>query len=116
MTKENLRQHIIFRNVRSTIILEALSIIFRSGEIGKCDYGVLETKPILGLKESNRPRVGITLEHWIMMARDIRSLQRNDLNDLCARGEEPICALTRTGSRIRPPRRIFGVWAQKAQM
>lgn len=50
MTKENLRQHIIFRNVRSTIILEALSIIFRSGEIGKGDYGVFERKPIFGLK------------------------------------------------------------------
>jgi hypothetical protein len=116
MTKENLRQHIIFRNVRSTMILEALSIIFRLGEIGKGGYGVFETKPIFGLKNPIGHALGITREHWIMMARDIRSFQRNDLNDLCARGEEPICALTRTGSRIRPPRRIFGVWAQKAQM
>jgi len=41
--------------------------------------------------------------------------QRNDLKDLCAKGEEPIWAAALAGSLIRPPR-IFGVWAQKAQM
>jgi len=46
---------------------------------------------------------------------DRPGIHRHDVNDLCANGEDPICALPRAGSRIRPPR-MLGVWAQKAQM
>jgi len=67
------------------------------------------------------PRIGRrgfgTNAHMLMICeRGWRlSHHRNDLKDLCAKGEDAKCVVPLAASRLRPPR-IFGVWAQKAQM
>ena len=56
------------------------------------------------LKDATRP-IEEQPEKWSVGWNSL-GRQRNDLKDLCANGEDPICAVARTGSLIRPPRML----------